>query len=304
MLRAHLPAAGPRSRFLVSATPARPHKEGESRLKRCRSPCEDELRYKELQRRKQDMQQRMRHQLEVLLGLEENILDFYYTHTICYEPFFLPRASSVETSDLSSHLLSLFPELKDTSENGASGADANASLAPPVVPSKTRYYYDSALMRLYREAAVQERDLAHQYAAEEAKVTETEQQVQKDVIDGALAAQLTTERDAREAFDKLKVKLAELQAQRSERESAIRNVEARIVATEKAVEACGKRKAQLEARKQEQMDNAEKIKEEVAMFHRSVEAAESHLEKRIQINKSLEEEVARRKALMRRRRKE
>ncbi|KPA82207.1 hypothetical protein ABB37_03327 [Leptomonas pyrrhocoris] len=301
MFRAHPPAAGPRPRSAASATPARQHKGGEGRSKRCRSPCNDELRYKELQRHKQNLQQRVRQQVEVLAGLEESILDFYYTHTIRYEPLLQQHASSPSTSALSDDVIKLFPELSGPL---VGGDDSAAGRAPSAVPSKTRYYYDSALMRLYREAAIQERDLAQLYAGEEAKVTATERQIQNDIIDGALASQLSTERDAREALSKLQAALATLQSKCSEREASIGDVEATIEATEKAVEACTKRKALLEAKKQEQMDNAEKIKEEVAVFRRSVEAAARELEKRTRNNQSLEEEIARRKALLRRRRKE
>lgn len=273
------------------------------------------MQYKELQRRKHEVQDRVRRQLEVLSGLEENILDFYYTHTIRYEPLLqeLHTCSSSSASAvpmLSDNLISLFPELKvpaagnSVAAVNSENATAAAASVLPVVPSKTRYYYDSALMRLYREAAVQERDLAQQYAAEEARVAATERQIQTDIIDGALAAQLGTERDARTALEKLEATLAHLRSTCDRHQTTIEDVESRIAATEKAVEACQRRKAVLEAKKQEQMDNAEKIKDEVAAFRHSVEAAARELEKRVQINKSLEDETVRRKALLRRKRKD
>jgi hypothetical protein len=310
MFRAHPPATAALTRPAVAIAGAstRTRKNSDGCAKRCRSPCEDELRFKELQRRKQELQQRVQQQLAVLSRLEDNILDFYYTHTICYEPILQLHESSAvapETTSFTDNLVSLFPELGSVATSRTVGDDsAAAGPTPPAVPSMTRYYYDSILMRLFREAAIQERDLAQQYTAEKAKVAGTEQQIQKEVIDGALAAQLSTERESRAALSKLEATLEKLQLQCGEHEARVRDVAARIDATDKATEACHKRKAVLEAKKQEQMDNVEKIKDEVAVFRRSVEAAARDLEKRLLFNKSLEDDIARRKALLRRKRKD
>lgn len=306
MFRAHPPASREHTR---SAAAGQAYKRLDSRPRRCRSPCEDERRYQELQRQKQEVQHRVRQQQEVLASLEENILDFYYTHTIRYEPLLLQlhnnnaaRASGAPA--VSGNLLSIFPELKEKGAAMANIADGTTASTPSAIPTKTRYYYDSALMRLFREVAIQERDLAQQYAVEEANVSATEQQIQVDIVDGTLASQLRTEQSTRAVLDKLNTTLTVLRSECDEIASGIQLAESHIEATEKAVEACHRRKALLEAKKQEQMDNAEKIKDEVAAFRGSVEAAARDLEKRLLINKSLEDEIARRRNLLRRRRKE
>lgn len=277
--------------------------------------------FKELQARKLDVQSRLRQQIEVLSGLESNVLDFYYTHMVRFEPLVEPTSqispsaatapASARDAVLGGEFAELFPELKSTTtladtcdESATVSTHEPAPSQSTGVPAKTRYYYDSALMRLYREAAFQDKNLAHRYAREKARVAATELSVQRDIIDGSLAEQLRTEHEEQEALNKLSGSLAEVTAQSAAHQQSLQAAEERIKGIEKAKEACLARKTVLEAKKQEQMDNAEHIKEEVAAFRRCVEAAARDLERRRLINCSLEDEIGRRRAALKRRKKD
>ncbi|CAG9581996.1 conserved hypothetical protein [Leishmania major strain Friedlin] len=293
----------------------------EGQPKRGRTPCEDEVDFKKLQARKLDAQSRLRQQIEVLSGLESNVLDFYYTHMVRFEPL-LELASQTSPSEamesvsardavLGGNFAELFPELKstttltDTCDESATLSTHEPAPSPSAaVPAKTRYYYDSALMRLYREAAFHEKNLAHRYACEKARVAATELSVQRDIVDGSLAEQLRTEHEEQEALNKLIGSLAEVTAQCAAHQQSLQVTDERIREIGKAREACLARKTVLEAKKQEQMDNAEHIKEEVAAFRRCVEGAAHELERRRRINRSLEDEIGRRRAALKRRKKE
>ncbi|KAG5467821.1 hypothetical protein LSCM4_00905 [Leishmania orientalis] len=320
MFRAHRPAGPGRAYWSepssLSASSRRAAKP-EEQPKRCRSPCEDEVAVKTLLARKRDLQSRVRQQIEVLSGLESNALDFYYTHTIRFEPLLESAwhtAAAVPATGgdgVWEGLAELFPELKTTTtltgasrESISSPTQDSTPSQPLAVPAKTRYYYDSALMRLYREVAFQEKGLAHKYSSEKARVEAAELSVQRDIIDGSLAKQLETEQEEQESLRKLIDSRNEVMAQCAAHEQSVQAAEERMKEIERAREACLARKTVLEARKQEQMNNAERIKEEVSGFRQSVEAAARELEKRRLINRSLEDEISRRRAAMKRRKKE
>ncbi|XQJ30480.1 hypothetical protein NXY56_006575 [Leishmania guyanensis] len=324
MLRARRPAGpgrAPLSDLSSSSDNSRREPMLEGRPKRCRTPCQDEVAFKELQARKLDVQTRVRQQIEVLSGLESNVLDFYYTHMLRFEPllefvFHTPLSAatapaSVSNGVLGEGLTEVFPELKSTTALAGICDGCPPSLTrepvpiqPAAVPAKTRYYYNSALMRLYREVALQEKDLAQKYASETTRLAAAELSVQRDIIDGSLAGQLRIEQEEQEALNKLLEFLAGVTAQCAAYRQLVQAAGERIKGIEKAREACLARKTNLEAKKLEQMGNAERIKEEVAAYRRCVEVAATELEKRKLINRSLEDEIEKRRASMKRRRKE
>ncbi|KAG5468221.1 hypothetical protein LSCM1_02198 [Leishmania martiniquensis] len=321
MLRAHRPAGPARAYCSESsslAASSRRAAQREEQCKRARSPCEDEVAVKTLLTRKHATQSRVRQQIEVLSGLENNVLEFYYTHMVRFEPLLesachgaATATASLDDAVVGNELAALFPALgtrtalTDAFCGSASlPAQDPAPSLPPVVPAKTRYYYDSALMRLYREAAFQEKELARKYTSEQARVEASELSLQRDIIDGSLAVQLMREREERETLRKLTDSLAEVTAQCTAHEQAMQAVEERMKGIERATEACLARQAVLETRKEEQMSNAERIKEDVSAFRLSVEAASRELERRKLINCSLDNEIARRRAALKRRKRE
>ncbi|KAK7200798.1 hypothetical protein NESM_000138100 [Novymonas esmeraldas] len=283
--------------------------------KRSRSPCVDELAFQELRRQRRTVQQRIQQQSDVLLQLERNVLDFYCTHTVRFEPLLEPPADAASggvDGEAASweQLAVVFPELRDstTLADACNGDTADASAdAPPeaaVVPTHARYYYDSVLMRLYRESAVQERDLSRQCASEAARVAALERSVRHDIVEGTLAAQLRTEREEQDALRGLTDALSTVESHCEAHQASLRATELRVAEMERARELCLARTAVLEAAKQEQMDNAGRIKAEVTAFRSAVEAAANDLERRKHVNRSLEDEISRRRAAMRRRRRE
>ncbi|GET92235.1 hypothetical protein, conserved [Leishmania tarentolae] len=186
MFRAHLPAGpccGHSNDTTSSSASARRAAKPEGQFKRRRSPCEDEVAFKALHARKLDLQSSLRQQIQALSRLESNVLDFYYTHMVRFEPlleFASPTSPSTENAPISSTdaasgggFAELFPELKSTTTlTDTCGGSASLSThesapsQPAAIPAKTRYYYDSALMRLHREAAFQEKTLVHRYVSE------------------------------------------------------------------------------------------------------------------------------------------
>ncbi|KAG5493916.1 hypothetical protein JKF63_01748 [Porcisia hertigi] len=332
MFRAHHPTRSNRAHLGNPSSSAASSPRGlkpNGRPKRARSPCEDEVAFKELHARMLELQHRVRQQMEVLSGLENNILEFYYTHTLRFEPLLevsshthqlavaVKVGAAAQASAIASTVRGGLPELFADTENteALTGAcdegDFSSAYGPVPVPSQTvevpttmRYYYDSALMRLYREASFQERVLAGQYASEKDRVEEIELCVQRDILEGSLAAQLLVEEEERKALNKLAISLAEVMAKCTADRQSLEVADERIRGIEKAKEACLARKMILETKKQEQMDNAERIKEEVAAFRRCVDDATGELETRRQINRGLEEEIRRRRAAMKRRKKE
>lgn len=261
----------------------------------CSSPCEDERCVRELLEQRQELLRRTQQQNAVLARLEGSILEYYQTHSIMFEA----QNGQTEMAVISPAVESLFSSMGEGEESAESSPPAPLSFATP----QTGYILHSEIMQLYRHVVMQERKLSELEAAEERRVIAVEEDIQRDVIDGALATQLKCYESESKVLQGLQHSFDDVEKQCDATAAAIRNAAARLEVVNTAVQACEKRKEGLREQKRQQMLNAENIRGDLAVCRQAVEGAEQNLAQRDKLIDAMQREIERSKSITKRKRR-
>ncbi|CCW60585.1 unnamed protein product [Phytomonas sp. EM1] len=224
------------------------------------SPCEDERAYKELIRQRDDRHRRICQKNHALAELERSILRFYYDHSMCYEK-----------------------ELRDILESASPLAlDSTAKVLSPG---------SSEVSRRMREFRAQEERQATERAAYKDAIVRMEEEYERTVIHGKLAAQQEVIRLAQSELHDLNVELEKQKRIDQNLVSLIDNLERELRDLRKEKDNSAQRMAVLEEKKRNQMENLGNTRLELQQAHADALQARKELERREAVIGDLQSQI-------------